>query len=88
MTLRRAAWITTNFVMLLTLTQIARADCNDATSHYNSAISDVETYVKRYFRCVAGSNGNDDCSSEFRRLKNAHSDFESAVSDYQIECRR
>jgi hypothetical protein len=64
----------------------AMADCNDATSAYNSAISDVSDAIKRYTRCLSSSNGHDDCSSEFRRLKNAQSDFETAVSQYEGEC--
>jgi hypothetical protein len=64
----------------------ATAECSDATSTYNSALSDVSDALKRYARCLSNSNGHDDCSSEFRRLKNAESDFESAVSEYESEC--
>src|SRR5882724_13685987 len=64
----------------------AREDCSDATNTYNSAISEVSDTLRRYTRCLSSSNGHDDCSSEFRRLKNAQSDFESAVSKYQREC--
>jgi hypothetical protein len=64
----------------------ATADCSDATSTYNSAISDVSDAIRRYTRCLSSSNGHDDCSSEFRRLKNAQSDVESAVSNYESEC--
>jgi hypothetical protein len=64
----------------------ATAECNDATSTYNSAISDISDALKRYSRCLSNSNGHDDCSSEFRKLKNAQSDFESAVSEYESEC--
>jgi hypothetical protein len=67
-------------------THAARADCSDAVSTYNSAISAVSDALRRYNRCLANSNGHDDCSSEFRRLKNAQSDFESAVSEYGSEC--
>lgn len=67
-------------------TRAAKADCNDATSAYNAAISDVSDAIKRYTRCLSSSNGRDDCSSEFRRLKNAQSDFETAVSQYESEC--
>jgi len=66
----------------------AQADCSGAISAYNSALSDIETYLKRYTRCLSSSNGSDDCSSEFRRLRSAQSDFESAVSDHQAYCRR
>jgi hypothetical protein len=64
----------------------ATANCNDATDTYNSAISDVSDALKRYTRCLSSSNGHDDCSSEFRKLKNAQSDFGSAVSEYENEC--
>ena len=64
----------------------ATAACGNATDRYNSAISDVSDTLRRYNRCLSSSNGHDDCSSEFRRLKNAQADFESAVSEYQSEC--
>jgi hypothetical protein len=67
-------------------TRAATADCSDATDTYNSAISDVSDALKRYTRCLSSSNGHDDCSSEFRRLKNAQSGFESAFSGYESEC--
>jgi hypothetical protein len=67
-------------------THAATAECSDAASTYNSAISDVSDALKRYTRCLSSSNGHDDCSSEFRKLKNAQSDFESAVSEYESEC--
>lgn len=66
----------------------AKADCSSAISSYNSALSDIESYLRRYTRCLSSSDGADDCSSEFRRLRSAQSDFESAVSDYQAYCRR
>jgi len=68
--------------------KLANADCSSAISSYNSALSDIESYLRRYTRCLSSSNGADDCSSEFRRLRSAQDDFESAVSDYQAYCRR
>jgi hypothetical protein len=62
------------------------SECRDAVSEYNSAVSDISTALRRYTNCVSGSNGHDDCSSEFRRLKSAQSDFEDAVSKYGSEC--
>ena len=62
------------------------SECEDAISQYNSAISDISTTLRRYTNCVSSSNGRDDCSSEFRRLKSAQSDFEDAVSKYGSEC--
>lgn len=65
---------------------IAAADCGDAVDSYNSAISEIEYQLGRYTRCVSNSAGEDDCNSEFRRLRGAQDDFESAVSDYRNEC--
>jgi hypothetical protein len=64
----------------------ATEECNDAISTYNSAVSDVSDALRRYTRCLSSSAGHDDCSSEFRKLKNAQSDFEAAVSQHEIEC--
>ena len=64
----------------------AMSDCSDAVESYNSAMSEVEYGLKRYSRCVGSSQGGDDCSSEFRGLKSAHDDFESAVSSYGNDC--
>jgi hypothetical protein len=61
-------------------------ECNDAIEQYNSTLSDIEYALRRYSRCVSGSQGQDDCYSEFRRLKSAQDDFEAAVSDHGSEC--
>ena len=71
---------------MFSMVGIAAADCNDTIDTYNQALSEIEYQVGRYVRCVGDSMGNDDCYSEFRRLKNAQSDFESAVSEYRNEC--
>jgi hypothetical protein len=64
----------------------AAEECNEAISAYNSALSDVSDALKRYTRCLSSGARHDDCSSEFRKLKNAQSDFEAAVSQHEIEC--
>jgi hypothetical protein len=61
--------------LIVTGTFAARADCNSAISQYNSAISDIESYLRRYSRCVSSSQGQDDCSSEFRRLPDLQGRF-------------
>lgn len=73
---------------LLAIPQPALAgdDCRTAIDDYKSAMSDIEFVLRLYTVCLAGSRGNDDCSSEFLSLQNAHSDFESAVSDIEIYC--
>lgn len=65
---------------------VALADCQYAIDSYNSAISEIEYELGRYTRCVSNSMGEDDCYSEFRRLRSAQDSFESAVSSYRIDC--
>ena len=60
--------------------------CNDSIEGYNLAVSEVSDKLKRYSRCLSGSQGRDDCSSEFRRLRSAQNDFETAVSNYEADC--
>lgn len=61
-------------------------DCEYAISSYDNAVRDIETRLQRYARCIQWSQGQDDCSSEFRRLRSAQSGFETAVSSYRF-CR-
>ena len=61
-------------------------DCKEAVDAYNTSVDTISGYLKRYSSCVGSSKGHDDCSSEFRRLRSAQSDFESAVSAYQSDC--
>ncbi len=66
-----------------------RADvegCRDAVARYNNAISEISFSLRRYRDCLAGSNGNEDCSSEFSHLRMDQDEFESAVSEHQSEC--
>jgi hypothetical protein len=62
------------------------AECKDAIASYNSAIEEISNTMKRYSRCVSDSQGHEDCSSQFRRLKLSQSHFETAVSNYGSEC--
>ena len=64
----------------------ASSECSNAINSYNSAVDDIAYRMKGYGRCVADSQGTDDCSIEFRRLKSAQDDFESAVSEHQSYC--
>ena len=56
----------------------ASAECAEARDHYLSAVDGVREYLGRYVQCITTSNGLEDCSSEFRRLSNAHTEFEKA----------
>lgn len=49
-------------------------------------MSDIADAIKSYADCVAGSDGHDDCSSEFETLKSAQDDLELAVSEYEGNC--
>lgn len=60
--------------------------CRSAIDQFSSARSDVANNVRTYASCVSGSDGHDDCSSEFSGLQSAHDEFESAVSEYEGEC--
>lgn len=62
------------------------ADCEYAVDQYNTVIDDLDTRIRRYSSCLSSSQGRDDCSSEFRRLRSAQSDFESAVYQVQSDC--
>jgi len=62
------------------------AECAEARDHYLSAVDGVREYLGRYVQCVTTSNGLEDCSSEFRRLSNAHTEFEKAVEEFRADC--
>jgi hypothetical protein len=62
------------------------SDCRDARSRAESAASELAGYARRLQRCAEGQDFTDDCSSEFRRVKNAYSDYESAVSEVSSYC--
>lgn len=64
----------------------ASSDCKDAWDNASSSASDVASYAKRLIRCVEGGDYHDDCYSEFRRVKSAHSDYESAASGVSSYC--
>lgn len=62
-------------------------DCQDALSRAESSASELADYARRLRNCAESQNYNDDCSSEFRRVKNSYSDYESAVSSVGSYCR-
>ena len=49
-------------------------------------MSDIGSALTRYARCLRLSDGRDDCSSQFRQLKSAQADLESAVSQIEAYC--
>ena len=65
---------------------LAGWDCESTIDDYNAAIDEINSRLRKYVRCLDNSGGHDDCSTEFRRLKRAQSDFEDAVNFYQSYC--
>lgn len=61
-------------------------DCRNAVSAYRSSVDDISSTLRRYTSCISSSNGRDDCSYEFRRLRSAQDEFESAVSSIGTDC--
>jgi hypothetical protein len=61
-------------------------DCQDALDQAESNASDLADYSRRLRNCAEAKDFSDDCSSEYRRVKNAASDYEFAVSSVQSNC--
>ena len=62
-------------------------ECRDAKIRAESAGSDLADYARRLRSCAEAQDYSDDCSSEFRRTRRAHSDYEDAVSSINSYCR-
>jgi predicted O-linked N-acetylglucosamine transferase (SPINDLY family) len=63
------------------------AECESALERARSAASELADYSRRLRNCAEAADFSDDCSTEFRRARNAHSDYESAVSSVNSYCR-
>lgn len=62
------------------------ADCRAAIDGFDSARADLKSSLIHYMNCVGGSDGHDDCSTEFAGVQSNHDDFEAAVSEYESAC--
>ena len=62
------------------------SECRDAQSRAESAASDLADQARRLKSCAESEDYSEDCSSEFRRTKNAHSEYEDAVSAVNGSC--
>lgn len=62
-------------------------ECQDAKQRAESAASELADYARRLKNCAESGDTSNDCSSEFRRVKNAQYDYESAVSNVSSNCR-
>jgi hypothetical protein len=72
----------------LIVPQLARADeCGDAVVDYNAVLAKLNEATQSFSNCVANSLGTDSCSVEFRVLRQAQGEFESAIALYIKDCR-
>jgi hypothetical protein len=62
------------------------SECRDALERADSAASDLATHAGRLKTCADSQDYRDDCSTEFRRVKNAHSEYEDAVASVTSVC--
>lgn len=62
------------------------SECRDARERARSAAEDLASRAGRLKSCAENTDYSDDCSSEFRRVKSAFSDYESAVSEVSSDC--
>ena len=63
-------------------------DCGEAIERYQIAQADARLAADRYGRCVTRAEGDDDCSSEYRVLRQAQEAFVEATADLESYCRR
>lgn len=62
------------------------ASCGDARERAKSAASELADRSRKLRSCAEAQDYSDDCETEFRRVRNAYSDYESAVSSVKSEC--
>lgn len=61
-------------------------ECHDARERAESAASELADRARQLRNCAESQNYGEPCSSEFRRVRNAHRDYESAVSSVRSHC--
>lgn len=65
----------------------ASSECRDARERARSAAQELGDYARRLRNCAESEDYSDDCSTEFRRVRNAHNDYESASGEVGSYCR-
>jgi len=63
------------------------SDCRDAKERAERAADDLATSATLLRSCAENKDFSNDCSSKFRRVRSAHSDYDSAVSRVRSYCR-
>jgi hypothetical protein len=62
-------------------------ECADARRRAERAASELADYARRLRTCAESNDFTNDCSTEFRRVRSAQDDYESAVSSVSSDCR-
>lgn len=60
--------------------------CKNALKQVSRASERLADASRRLRMCAEARNFNDDCSGEFRRTQNTHSDYDEAVSMVRRQC--
>jgi hypothetical protein len=61
-------------------------ECVEAQERAGAAAAELANYARRLRNCAESNNFSDDCSTEFSRVRNAHSEYESAVAEVGSYC--
>jgi hypothetical protein len=61
-------------------------ECKDAQDKAATAATELADRSKKLRNCAEAEDYSEDCSSEFRRVKSAYSDYEDAVSAVGSNC--
>jgi hypothetical protein len=76
-----------SIIVSLTFPHVAWADeCGDAVRDYNAVMNRLEDAMQKFQSCTANSLGRDTCVAEYRRLRSAYGEYESAVTLYKKQC--
>ena len=60
--------------------------CQDAQDRAESAASELADRARKLRNCAESQDYTDECDTEFRRVRSAHGDYESAVSSVKSDC--
>ena len=61
-------------------------ECRDARRQAGEAADELACYARQLQMCAEARDYSDDCASAFQAVRNAHDDYESAVSDVESYC--
>jgi hypothetical protein len=62
------------------------SDCRDARVRAEAAATELAGRARKLASCADSQNFDDDCSTESRRVRSAHGDYESASYSVRSEC--